>query len=409
MAAAAHKRLDVVVLGATGFTGERVAAYLAVRAREDPARKLRWGIAGRSKARLDEVAGRLRAQADDNKDAEPWPAVLVADVKDVVSLADLAAATRLLINCVGPYRFYGEPVVRACVEGRTHYVDVTGEPEFIERMMLTYGEEAARQDVLIVPCCGFDSLAADLGAVFAVEEFYKSFPAGAATRTDAFLTLSAPKGLVGHYATYESFVHGVANADSVRDIRKRLRAKQTRNGAVKVPHVGAKPVIASRPYFEPRVERWVAPFPGSDVSVVNNSQVILAAAAQEEAKEAAAQPAVPFYSEFFTTPSLWAMLLIAFLGSVLGCLARFGCSRRFLLRHPRLCTLGAFSHEGPTQEQIDAASFELRFFTRGFARAADAADPKAQPDAHVETVVSGPVSGGMRAGARRHRGREGAR
>lgn len=149
--------LDIVLFGATGFTGGLVAGYLAEHAPEG----LRWALAGRSLSRLEVVRDGLGSA-----DVE----LLQADVHDSSSLAALAARARVVITTVGPYLEYGEPLVKACAEAGTDYVDLTGEPEFVDRMFVKYDAVARANGARIVHACGFDSIPHDLGAFFTVRE-----------------------------------------------------------------------------------------------------------------------------------------------------------------------------------------------------------------------------------------------
>ncbi len=117
---------DIVVFGATGFTGALTAEYLADHAPEG----LRWALAGRSPAKLEAVRDRLTAIDEGLADLD----LLHADIGDAASLADVASRTRVVITTVGPYLQFGEPLVAACAAAGTDYVDLTGEAEFIDRM-----------------------------------------------------------------------------------------------------------------------------------------------------------------------------------------------------------------------------------------------------------------------------------
>ena len=119
---------DIVIFGATGFAGELTAEYLA---RNAPA-NCRWALAGRSQAKLENVRARL-ATIEPNLATMP---LLHADVDDAASMRAMAEATRVVITTVGPYVLYGEPVVAACAEAGTDYVDLTGEPEFVDTTYL---------------------------------------------------------------------------------------------------------------------------------------------------------------------------------------------------------------------------------------------------------------------------------
>ena len=144
--------LDVVVYGATGFVGRLVAEYLA---RHAPA-GTRIGLAGRSLARLEAVRAGLGAAAAD------WP-LLQADATDDAALRELADATHVVATTVGPYAKYGLPLVRACAEAGTDYVDLTGEVPFARESIDRFHETARATGARIVHSCGFDSIPSDLG------------------------------------------------------------------------------------------------------------------------------------------------------------------------------------------------------------------------------------------------------
>ena len=147
--------LDVLLLGATGFTGRLVAQELASRV---AGTRLRWGIAGRDTRRLEEVARSLPST----------PEVVRVDVTDPDSLAAMAQRTRVLATTVGPYARLGVDVARACAEHGTHYADITGEEGFVRTLERDVDPIARASGSTMVVCCGFDSVPHDLGVRFAV-------------------------------------------------------------------------------------------------------------------------------------------------------------------------------------------------------------------------------------------------
>jgi short subunit dehydrogenase-like uncharacterized protein len=153
----ADKDLSVVVFGATGVTGRRVAAYLAERAAEVGAN---WAVAGRDPAKLERVLGEIGVAA---------PETIVADVSDPASLAAMASRTRVVLDLVGPYTLYGEPVIEACVANGSHYVDLTGEIPFVRRMIDAFHDRAVAAGVKIVQVSGFEALPPDLAVLLAAE------------------------------------------------------------------------------------------------------------------------------------------------------------------------------------------------------------------------------------------------
>lgn len=144
---------DVVVFGATGFTGRLVAEHLAARG-DDAGR---WAIAGRNPDKLAAVAEELGVDVPQ----------LVVDATDDEQVATMAAATHVVCSTVGPYAQYGEPIVRACAESGTDYVDLTGEPQWIRRMIDAHHDTAVASGARIVHSCGFDSIPSDLGTLVA--------------------------------------------------------------------------------------------------------------------------------------------------------------------------------------------------------------------------------------------------
>ena len=198
---------DVVLFGATGFTGVLTAGYLAAHA---PA-GCRWALAGRDRGKLEALRRTLSAV-----DAELIGLPLLhADVTDPASLRAVAAATRVVITTVGPYVMFGEPLVAACAEAGTDYVDLTGEPEFVDRVFLRHHEKAKQTGARIVHACGFDSIPHDLGAYFTVQQLPRGVP----------ITVD---GYVRAVATFSggTFHSAVTAAGRARQLLKTARARR---------------------------------------------------------------------------------------------------------------------------------------------------------------------------------------
>jgi short subunit dehydrogenase-like uncharacterized protein len=150
-AAAMDRDLDLIVYGATGFTGRLVCEHLVRRAPEG----LRWAVAGRSADKLAEVSAGVGADVEQ----------IVADSSDPASIAAMAARTRVVCTTVGPYALHGTPVVEACVEAGTDYCDLTGEAPWMQRMIDAHQRRAQATGARIVHACGFDSIPSDLGTM----------------------------------------------------------------------------------------------------------------------------------------------------------------------------------------------------------------------------------------------------
>jgi len=152
------RELDLIVYGATGFTGQLVAEYINEKYGDG---SLRWAMAGRSLTRLEAVRGELGIAAD--------VPLITADSSDPAALREMAKRTRLVLTTVGPYQLYGSDLVAACAEAGTHYVDLSGEPAWMRHMIDAHQETAKRSGACIVFSCGFDSIPFDLG-VWAVQQ-----------------------------------------------------------------------------------------------------------------------------------------------------------------------------------------------------------------------------------------------
>ncbi|NVB43157.1 saccharopine dehydrogenase NADP-binding domain-containing protein [Pseudenhygromyxa sp. WMMC2535] len=147
---------DLVLWGATGFTGALVAEYLVRNGALD---ELRLALAGRSRDKLEALRDQLAAIVP----AAAELPLLIGDSFDRASLDAIASSTKVVCSTVGPYAKYGEAVVAACVTHGTHYCDLTGEAQFVHRMIASHHERAVLNGARIVHCCGYDSLPSDLG------------------------------------------------------------------------------------------------------------------------------------------------------------------------------------------------------------------------------------------------------
>lgn len=163
-------KFDIVVYGATGFTGQLVAEYLAAHYKHDT--QLKWAMAGRSLDKLKSVRDAIGAPAD--------TPLIVADASDAVSLKAMAEQTMSVITTVGPYQRYGEELLAACVATGTDYFDLCGEPIWMRQMIDKYEAAAKDSGARIVFSCGFDSVPFELGTFFVQEEAKRVFGAPAA-------------------------------------------------------------------------------------------------------------------------------------------------------------------------------------------------------------------------------------
>ncbi|WP_438030367.1 saccharopine dehydrogenase family protein [Sorangium sp. So ce233] len=243
---------DVIVFGATGFTGRLVAEYLATKGKdtsagEAAARPVRWAIAGRNAGRLAEVKAAM--EAIDPACSEVG--VIEATSEDAASLERMASQARVVLTTVGPYSTRGEPLVEACIRAGTDYADLTGEPEFVDRLLDRHHEAARARGVRIVNCCGFDSIPHDLGVLFTVTKL----PAG------------EPIVVEGVVRAHGSFSGGTWQSliEIVAQTRRRKREAGKEHGARKARGLKA------RIRYEKGLRAWVCPMPSIDPQVVLRS------------------------------------------------------------------------------------------------------------------------------------------
>jgi short subunit dehydrogenase-like uncharacterized protein len=241
---------DVALLGATGFAGTLTAEYLA---RTAPA-GARWALAGRN-------ADKLAAVRDSLPDAQSTIDVLTADVTNEASVRRLAEQTRVLATTVGPYIHYGDAVVAACAASGTDYLDLTGEPEFIDTSYLRHHRTALDTGARLVHAAGFDSIPHDLGALFTVEQLPADVP----------ITVS---GYVrAHAAVSGGTFHSAITAFSRP--RQSLSAARERKATESSTNIGSASrsvrAVGGRPHRDPTQHGWAMPLPTVDPQIVTRS------------------------------------------------------------------------------------------------------------------------------------------
>ncbi|MGB9372624.1 MAG: saccharopine dehydrogenase NADP-binding domain-containing protein [Jiangellales bacterium] len=254
--------LDIVLYGATGFTGRLVAEYLAGADIDG----VSIGLAGRSLDKVRAVRDGLGPVAVD------WP-LIVADAGDADSLADMAGRTAVVISAVGPYAQYGLPLVQACASTGTHYVDLTGEVLFMHDSIASYHAMAAASGARIVHSCGFDSIPSDLG-VFDLAQRVAADGAGELTDTTLVVT-KMRGGLSGG-----TLASGMAEMTAAR--KDPERKGLLRDPYSLSPDRAAEPDLGDESdprgtSFDEKLGQWVGPFfmSGINTRVVRRSNALL--------------------------------------------------------------------------------------------------------------------------------------
>jgi short subunit dehydrogenase-like uncharacterized protein len=256
------RELDLVLFGATGFTGRLVAEYLA----KHPQRaELRWALAGRNPDKLERVRAGL-GLADDAA-----PPIIVADSHDRAGLDAVMARTAVVCTTVGPYAQHGSEVVASAVAAGTDYCDLTGEVQWIARMIEKHHEAAQASGARIVHCCGFDSIPSDLGTLVMNEAAKERY--GRPLDEVRLVLTEARGGASG--GTIASLLGVVDEARKDPRVRRLLREPYALNPEGERSGPDAPDLMGVR--REPRLGIWVGPFVMAAINtrVVRRSNALL--------------------------------------------------------------------------------------------------------------------------------------
>lgn len=322
---AADRPYDIVLFGATGFVGRLTAEYLARHAPAD----CRWAIAGRNEIKLAAVR---KALAAINPALADLP-LLSADSSDPRSLRALADNARVVISTVGPYVLYGDGLVAACAAAGTDYLDLTGEPEFVDTCFVRHHRTAQRTGARLVHAAGFDSLPHDLGALFTVLQL----PADVPVQMSGYVRIAATFSGGTFYSALTAFSRPRQN---IAAARARRAAESPGDG--RSVHAGP-----GRPGRNPTNGGWALPFPSIDPQIVGRSA-----------------RALPRYGpQFRYAHHLVMPRLINAVGGALGAAAVVTAAQVPPVRRALLSRLRP--GEGPTAARRAASWFTVTFVAQG--------------------------------------------
>lgn len=330
----AKAKYDVIVFGATSFVGKILTNYMM--AHYGVGGDASWAIAGRSADKLQDLKEGLgeKAKALD---------VIVADAADEGALNAMVTQTKVVISTVGPYALYGEPLVKVCAETGTDYVDLTGEVQWIRRMVRRYEEAAQASGARIVHCCGFDSIPSDLGVHFLEREAMAKFGA------PATLVKMGVKALRGGMSggTVASLMNVMKEVSKEPELKKELAdpysiCPREHGFSVRQRNIsGAK--------FDKDFGRWLAPFvmAGINTRVVHRTNALKNAAYGGQFR----------YDEAMFTKGRWDATFMTLGLGMFMMLASLSPTRAFLEKFvvPK-------PGEGPSPEEQENGFYDLRFF-----------------------------------------------
>jgi short subunit dehydrogenase-like uncharacterized protein len=308
---------DLVLFGATGFTGRLTAQYLA-----KTAGNLRWALAGRNRTKLEQVRTQLALAAGTTA-----PELLVTDVSDTAGVRALAERTRVVITTVGPYLLHGEPLVAACAAAGTDYADITGENTWVTRMAARYHAQALDRRAKIVHACGFDSIPHDLGTLFTVKRLHQQLSPTAATPITVEAFVMGSGGFSG--GTWQSILALLSEP---------FGSPPSRTAA-------GRRVELVRPRIRYRrdLRLWAVPLPTIDPEIVLHSAQLLGAYGEDFR-----------YGHYLGLKSLFQVIGFALGAGAVIALAQLKPTRNLLARLKQ-------SGDGPSQAERDRGWFRVLF------------------------------------------------
>jgi short subunit dehydrogenase-like uncharacterized protein len=254
------REFDLVLYGATGFTGQLVAEYLRDRYGVDG--DLRWAIAGRSRRKLEQLGATL---------GEPEMPMITADSDDEAALAAMVSRTAVICTTVGPYALYGSALVAACAAAGTHYCDLTGETQWMRRMIDAHQAAAEHSGARIVHTCGFDSIPSDLGVLFLQAAMMDRH--GVPARHIKYRVAKVTGTFSG--GTVASLINVLDEAGRDRSLRRLLADPYALNPAGSERGDDVNDQLTAR--FDPDFQRWTLPFVMAAINtrVVRRTNVLL--------------------------------------------------------------------------------------------------------------------------------------
>ena len=293
------KKYDIIVFGATGFTGSLICEYLSSHKENS---RIKWAIAGRNKNKLNKLS---KKYSIDN---------ILADSFNQESLNSMCSQSRLIISTVGPYDIYGEKLIVACINKKSHYLDLTGEPSFVKRIYDKYSDAAESNSIILMHCCGFESIPPDLGTYLSVKDFNSN-------NIDATYYLKTKGKISG--GTWASFLNSITSKQPIIGTNKTKKARK-------------------KLFYSKRFKKWALMFPVIDKYIVIKSS-------KSDIKRYGKNFS---FSEYILLPSLISAVLLISGIALISIISRIKSLRKFLLnRIP--------SGNGPNEQERSSHWFKV--------------------------------------------------
>ena len=253
------KQLDLIIWGATGFTGQLVSEYINKKYSNTA---LKWGIAGRNKEKASVIAERLNIAKD---------RIFIADCNDLESLIKLTSKTKVICTTVGPYAKLGTNLIEACIKTNTNYCDITGETQWIRKMIDKYHSKAKENKIKIINSCGFDSIPSDMGVFYSQKNLFEK--TGKYANIINMRVAGVKGGISG--GTYNSLSNVLEEARVDKEVRKTLTNPYGLNPIGK--QNGPDKTDLQTVIFDKISNSWIAPFvmAGINTKIVRRSHALI--------------------------------------------------------------------------------------------------------------------------------------
>lgn len=342
---------SVVLYGATSFVGQITAHYLAkflADNNQDNSTPVTWAIAGRDQEKLNKLQSELgSAQKSGKSDDSAKVDIIIANSNDPDSLDEMTKQAQVIISTVGPYLKYGEPLIKACADNGTDYVDLTGEAIFIKDMLDKYQDTAKKSGARIVNSCGFDSIPSDLGVYFTQQKAEAQFDQSCEV---IHMRVKAAKGgLSGGTIASMATIFEEVGKDKSR--RKQVSNPYLLNDDDNAPSVRQDSI--GKPEYDEEHNRWLAPFVMASINtrIVHRSNQLLG---------------YEYGRDFKYDEAMWMkdgikgrLMSYGMSAGLLGFATAmtFKTSREFLSEH-----VLTKSGEGPSKSEQENGFFDIRFF-----------------------------------------------
>lgn len=322
------KPFDIILIGATGFTGKRAAHYLSENASQD----LRWGIAARNQEKLSAVSDKLSLASD---------RCFIVDTTNKEEVEAVVNQTKIVITTVGPFSLYGEEIIAACAKFGTHYLDITGEVGFIKKMKDKYGDLAEKNGAKLIPFSGFDSVPADLAALLLSKEF------------------DEPEKL--NIKAYYS-ISGGFNGGTIATMLNKFETGEYKEMRDPRLLLGQSDQLLHSPEhghffgYDKNINRWSAPF----IMGAINSKVVYKSASMMRSKGQPYAKSIA-YSEHSSLGKWYNPIPFLFLSVMLFSLNIFGPQKWFRTFLKKIMPAPG---EGPSEEQIENGFFRMKAISK---------------------------------------------